>query len=167
MLQVIVLHTQVRTFAKCMLMCESEWHRDEHDLICPSCYSDDTEIVSLSLCRCTANTNQLQITPESDPRSVREAPSIPPDFQTLRDHIPWQDADSDPEEADIEEHITRGSRGSLFASRTIQSGQRVHTTQRINHPSWPNSPQISVNEFQTMVGNMLGPGSFRKLLAYH
>ncbi|KHN97897.1 uncharacterized protein MAM_04286 [Metarhizium album ARSEF 1941] len=72
--------------------CSLEWYRDEQGLICPRCESDITEIVSL----------------ENDPRrmgdsSASTSPSLPP----LR-HAD----DSDPDEADIEEHL--GPQGFRF-----------------------------------------------------
>ncbi|KAL6858467.1 hypothetical protein J3F83DRAFT_360933 [Trichoderma novae-zelandiae] len=82
--------------------CSHEWYRDEHGLPCPSCDSDITEIVS----------------PDNDPRDFgdSETSSTGPhesfpvgifdhddDYdQTRGQH---HDLDSDPDEADIEEHL--------------------------------------------------------------
>ncbi|TQV96609.1 hypothetical protein V2A60_003005 [Cordyceps javanica] len=77
--------------------CAYEWFRDEYGLECPSCESDITEVVSL----------------ENDPRPGREDdsddsddsdidPSHSPEFHR---NLHEDEDDSDPEVADIDEHL--------------------------------------------------------------
>lgn len=123
--------------------CDHEWYQDEHGLVCPNCTGDVTEI----------------ITPESDPRPTHNtspSPPSPPDYNSLRDHNPWPD--SDPEEADIEEHITHGPGGSVFISQTIRSRPRVHTSRRVNRSPRPDTPNEVMRDFQQMLGTLMGPG---------
>ncbi|TVY46505.1 putative RING finger protein [Lachnellula occidentalis] len=128
--------------------CSHEWYQDEHGLACPNCSSEITEIVS----------------PESDPRPGHdEEPEPPPDFRDIQRHNPWQHdaADSDPEEADIEEHVQHGPGGSVFISQTIRSSRppRVAFGTR---PSRRNArpqdgPDPVIADFQNMVNSMMGP----------
>ncbi|KAG6017146.1 hypothetical protein E4U43_002205 [Claviceps pusilla] len=85
--------------------CSHEWFRDDHGLDCPRCESDITEIIS----------------PENDPRDL--APSSTPSSPDLP---PSRHADdSDPDEADIEEHM--GPQGIRFRRSTrSRSDQRHH-----------------------------------------
>ncbi|KAF4635871.1 hypothetical protein G7Y89_g2208 [Cudoniella acicularis] len=97
--------------------CENEWFKDEHEngLVCPECQSEVTEI----------------ITPESDPRPIADEPPPPNrNFRDLHHHNPFggMDDDSDPEEADIEEHITHGPGGSMFFSQTIRTSRPRSTS---------------------------------------
>jgi hypothetical protein len=74
--------------------CSNEWYRDDHGLECPGCSSDITEIVS----------------PENDPRDLgghHSSASTSPEIPPLR-----PGDDSDPGEADIEEHM--GPRGFVY-----------------------------------------------------
>ncbi|KIE01038.1 Zinc finger, RING/FYVE/PHD-type, partial [Metarhizium majus ARSEF 297] len=76
--------------------CSNEWYRDDHGLMCPNCESEVTEIVNS----------------DNDPRqmdnsSASSSPGLPP----LR-HAD----DSDPDEADIEEHM--GPQGFHFRRST-------------------------------------------------
>lgn len=85
--------------------CENEWYRDEHAALeCPRCQGEVTEIIS----------------PENDPRIVEDEPPAfgrgPPVFDN------YHESDSDPEEADIEQHVHRTPTG-FFMHRTIRSGQ--------------------------------------------
>ncbi|KAK0102154.1 hypothetical protein ONS96_006117 [Cadophora gregata f. sp. sojae] len=82
--------------------CEHEWYQDEAGLVCPRCEGEITEIV----------------TPESDPRPERE-------FDYANNSRNPIEIDSDPEEADIEEHVTHGPGGSVLFSRTdnVYGGQ--------------------------------------------
>ncbi|KAI9167223.1 RING finger protein [Paramyrothecium foliicola] len=87
--------------------CSNEWYRDEHGLSCPACASDITEIVS----------------PESDPREIEDvhhasastSPEVPPH--------PYGE-DSDPEEADIEEHL--GPRGFMYRRSVRHDPENDH-----------------------------------------
>ena len=102
-----------------------------------------------------------QVTPESDPRRGPNSPQTPPELRSLHHHNPWAaDSDvSDPEEADIEEHVTHGPGGSIFISQTIRSTGR---------PRGPRSPRRSdrgdpndvMNNFHGLLGNIMG-GEFR------
>ncbi|KAK6221871.1 hypothetical protein QIS74_04743 [Colletotrichum tabaci] len=78
--------------------CSHEWWQDEHGLQCPRCDSEITEIVS----------------PENDPREIEDGPPLH-DSPSRRGRY---DDDSDPEEADIEEHLHRGP-GGFVVHRTI------------------------------------------------
>ncbi|KAL3418396.1 hypothetical protein PVAG01_10112 [Phlyctema vagabunda] len=123
--------------------CSNEWHRDTHGLTCPRCESEITEIIN----------------PETDPRPRRsQSPDSLPDLEELRDHSPWPhpNDDSDPEEADIEEHIRRGPNGGVFISRTYRSPP--------GHDNWgrrargpANDPAHVISDFQNMIGNLMGP----------
>ncbi|GAO15751.1 uncharacterized protein UV8b_00929 [Ustilaginoidea virens] len=84
--------------------CSHEWYRDEYGLICPRCEGDITEIVD----------------PDNDPRvttpsSNSTSPGLPP----LR-HAD----DSDPDEADIEEHM--GPHGFHFRRSTRRGSDQRH-----------------------------------------
>lgn len=131
--------------------CDNEWYRDEHGLSCPRCQSEVTEI----------------ITPDSDPRPASDSrPPTPPGFRSLpslHDHNPWGngDDDSDPEEADIEEHITRGPGGSMLFSRTIRTTSTpwgAYGGRRLRDPMPRDDPDNVMRDFQTMIGNLMGPG---------
>ncbi|KAH0496526.1 hypothetical protein TgHK011_003880 [Trichoderma gracile] len=104
--------------------CSHEWYRDEQGLLCPSCDSDITEIVS----------------PDNDPRDldVSETSSTGPHesypigvgmFDHDDDHHQTRgqhhDMDSDPDEADIEEHL--GPHGFHFRrSVRVRPGDEHH-----------------------------------------
>ncbi|PTB64005.1 hypothetical protein BBK36DRAFT_1171449 [Trichoderma citrinoviride] len=103
--------------------CSHEWYRDEQGLLCPSCDSDITEIVS----------------PDNDPRdfggsetSSTEPPSYPigafdndDDHHQTRGRGQHHDMDSDPDEADIEEHL--GPHGFHFRrSIRVRPGDEHH-----------------------------------------
>ncbi|KAK1466404.1 hypothetical protein CCUS01_01253 [Colletotrichum cuscutae] len=85
--------------------CSHEWWQDEHGLQCPRCESEITEIVS----------------PENDPREIEDGPPLH-DSPRLRRHI--YDDDSDPEEADIEEHLHRGPGGFVVHRAIWDNSQR-------------------------------------------
>jgi len=131
--------------------CDHEWYRDEHGLVCPQCEGEITEI----------------ITPSSDPRPLHEAPlpSNPPAAIHPRlPNNPWgvQD-DSDPEEADIEEHISHGPGGSVHFSRVIRSSGptfSTFTTGRMprNFRQQSNDPDHVMQDFQHMIAGIAGPG---------
>ncbi|KAK2060992.1 hypothetical protein LY76DRAFT_391556 [Colletotrichum caudatum] len=78
--------------------CSHEWWQDEHGLQCPRCESEITEIVS----------------PDNDPREIEDGPPL----HGSSGHRGRYDDDSDPEEADIEEHLHRGP-GGFVVHRTI------------------------------------------------
>ncbi|KAB5540398.1 hypothetical protein GE09DRAFT_255128 [Coniochaeta sp. 2T2.1] len=96
--------TQGREVVYCHA-CQNEWFRDEQPgLECPRCHGDIIEIIS----------------PDSDPRDLNDGPDVnfatrPPGFDNYHDH------DSDPEEADIDEHIHQGPHG-FFMHRTVRPG---------------------------------------------
>ncbi len=104
----------------------------------------------------------IQVSPESDPRPYRDEPPphTPSDFPSLHDHDPWASAGdiSDPEEADIEEHITHGPGGSVMFSRTIRSSNFRGPSRSRRDPLPEDDPDHVLRDFQNMVGNMVGPG---------
>ncbi|KAG5982409.1 hypothetical protein E4U55_001916 [Claviceps digitariae] len=84
--------------------CSNEWFRDDHGLVCPRCESDITEIIS----------------PESDPRNLAPSSrSSSPDLPSSH-HAD----DSDPDEADIEEHM--GAQGVRFRRSTRNRSEQQH-----------------------------------------
>ncbi|KAF7931759.1 uncharacterized protein EAE98_004495 [Botrytis deweyae] len=126
--------------------CENEWYQDEHGLVCPACEGEIIEIVD----------------PNSDPRSgMGNAPENAP-LRDLDNHNPWAD-DSDPEEADIEEHITHGPNGSILISQTIRtSGPGPFEANRIINrrrraAGGDGGDDDTMRDFQSMLGNLLGP----------
>ncbi|KAF5874409.1 putative mitochondrial membrane fission protein [Botrytis fragariae] len=126
--------------------CENEWYQDEHGLVCPACEGEIIEIVD----------------PNSDPRSgMGNSPENTP-LRDLDNHNPWAD-DSDPEEADIEEHITHGPNGSILISQTIRtSGPGPFEANRIINrrrraPGGDGGDDDTMLDFQSMLGNLLGP----------
>ncbi|KAM0177698.1 hypothetical protein ACHAPC_008703 [Botrytis cinerea] len=126
--------------------CENEWYQDEHGLVCPACEGEIIEIVE----------------PSSDPRSgMGNSPDIAP-LRDLDNHNPWAD-DSDPDEADIEEHITHGPNGSILISQTIRtSGPGPFEANRIINrrrraPGGNGGDDDTARDFQSMLGNLLGP----------
>ncbi|KAH7313088.1 hypothetical protein BKA65DRAFT_412168, partial [Rhexocercosporidium sp. MPI-PUGE-AT-0058] len=125
--------------------CEHEWYQDQAGLVCPRCEGEITEIV----------------TPESDPRPEREMnPPPPPDLHPGRwgNHRP--DVDSDPEEADIEEHITHGPGGSVLFSRTVRTStprSAFGNSPRRRGEPHNDDPDYVMRDFQNMIGNLMGP----------
>ena len=85
-----------------------------------------------------------------------------PGLRDLRDHNPWGDSDdSDPEEADIEEHISHGPGGSIFISQTIRSNIRPRASgPRRGSSGGPHAgdPNDVMRDFQSMLGSLMGPG---------
>ncbi|UNI22040.1 RING-type E3 ubiquitin transferase [Purpureocillium takamizusanense] len=81
--------------------CTHEWHRDEHGLECPDCGSDITEIVEA----------------DNDPREVDDDSLNAPSSGLLG--LRHYEDDSDPEEADIEEHL--GPHGFVHR-RSVRAG---------------------------------------------
>ncbi|WYZ46044.1 hypothetical protein EsH8_IX_000269 [Colletotrichum jinshuiense] len=84
--------------------CSHEWWQDEHGLQCPRCESEITEIVS----------------PENDPREIEDGPPL----HDSPGHRGRYDEDSDPEEADIEEHLHRGPSGFVVHRTIWDNSQR-------------------------------------------
>jgi E3 ubiquitin-protein ligase RNF115/126 len=144
--------------------CDHEWYQDEHGLVCPNCDGEITEIVRISrndIISFERMLTSLQITPESDPRPIVEPPPSPPHgFRDLHDHNPWDgDADSDPEEADIEEHITHGPGGSVLFSRTIRTSTPGGPFRnRRRRDPMPDDLDPTMRNFQEMIGSLMGPG---------
>lgn len=101
----------------------------------------------------------LQVTPESDPRpEPRQPGSAAFDGSWGQRHNPVE-IDSDPEEADIEEHVTRGPRGSVVFTRTFRSTAPrpvFRTHPRRGRDLDDNSDPI-MRDFQAMIGNLVGP----------
>lgn len=90
-----------------------------------------------------------------------------PDISPLRDlhhHNPWAD-DSDPEEADIEEHITHGPNGSILISQTIRTGGlgafggAINGGRRRRSPDGDGGEDDTMRDFHSMLGNLLGPNT--------
>lgn len=97
--------------------CAGEWYRDENGLTCPECHGEITEIVcfpTLPLPVQNAN-HYIQIDPANDPRDFDHHSSA----STSPEHHPY---DSDPEEADIDEHAQHG----FVFRRSVRDGP--------NHP---------------------------------
>ncbi|KAL7628937.1 hypothetical protein AAE478_000454 [Parahypoxylon ruwenzoriense] len=118
--------------------CQYEWYRDDRPgtLVCPHCHSDITEIVSL----------------DNDPRTMNDDDSLS-DFEH-RNHIPFHDSDSDPEEADVEEHIFHGH-GGFHGRRAIYRSPDPHGPGNGTRTSPDNREQI-LRRFQEMLGDMGG-----------
>ncbi|RGP76778.1 ring finger [Fusarium longipes] len=79
--------------------CANEWYRDEGGLICPECHGEITEIIDS----------------ENDPRDFdhRSSASTSPEIHHY---------DSDPEEADIDEHTNQG----FVFRRSVRDGSGHH-----------------------------------------
>lgn len=122
-------------------MCSAQWFRDAHGLICPSCEGEITEIISA----------------ESDPRPPPQSqrPSTPPEFTSLRSHYPFHPYgdDSDPEEADIDEHIRHGPDGFSFTRHT-HSASPLHAANDRRRFGIPEDDVVG--NFQSMIANMMG-----------
>ena len=138
--------------------CDNEWFQDTHGLICPRCEGDVTEIVGSSEDYISTHVlTSPQVDPNSDPRPPLQRPSTPPDLDSLRNHNPWGDngQDSDPEEADIEEHVQHGPNGIVF-THTVRRSTPLYGNGRRNNRPETNTPDVMRN-FQTMLGNLMGP----------
>jgi hypothetical protein len=83
--------------------CVAEWYRDENGLTCPECHGEITEIVGFPLLPLDIlNVNRdIHIDPANDPRDFDHHSSA----SASPEHHPY---DSDPEEADIDEHTQQG-----------------------------------------------------------
>ena len=104
-------------------LCQNQWYRDEHEsLHCPSCSDDAVEIVreALSLPRHRATPKGLtvcQINPASDPRPNAGFGLFAPGRFPRPDPF----VDSDPEEEDIDDHITGGPNRGYFSQRAART----------------------------------------------
>ncbi|KAI1163275.1 hypothetical protein F5B18DRAFT_323998 [Nemania serpens] len=130
--------------------CENEWYEDEHsdNLVCPTCRRECTEIV----------------TPESDPRRDSSSSPVDPEpdphflfhHQHRLHHRQQHGSESDPEEANIEEHHFHGP-GGLFGQRTIhRSPEASPYSQRTR--VGPGSSEDIIRRFTEMIGDLGGPG---------
>ncbi|KAF5025482.1 hypothetical protein F66182_2458 [Fusarium sp. NRRL 66182] len=97
--------------------CAGEWYRDEHGLTCPECHGEITEIVCCppKSLRIPNTDHGIQVDPENDPRDLNHHSSA----STSPEHNPY---DSDPEEADIEEHTQHG----FTFRRSVRDGPDHH-----------------------------------------
>jgi len=139
-------------------MCESQWWRDEHGLVCPGCEGEITEIVRCPPWVLKWISNVGQVSAQSDPRPRPRLPT-PPEVSNLRQHYPFHPYadDSDPEEADIDEHIRHTPDGYTF-SRTTHSQTPLREAQdrRRGMPEDENETDV-MGSFQSMIANMMGP----------
>ncbi|KAL0930423.1 uncharacterized protein CTRU02_214498 [Colletotrichum truncatum] len=121
--------------------CSNEWWKDEHGLRCPRCESEIIEIVS----------------PDNDPRLIEDGPSLHETPGPDRHRHPLDD-DSDPDEADIEEHLHRGPSGFVL-HRTIWDNQGPGQSPSSNtrQPPDPGDGDQIIRRFIDMV-NEFGMG---------
>ncbi|OHE91468.1 hypothetical protein CORC01_13240 [Colletotrichum orchidophilum] len=119
--------------------CSHEWWQDEHGLPCPRCDSEITEIVS----------------PENDPREIEDGPPLHDSPGHPRNIY---DDDSDPEEADIEEHLHRGPGGFVIHRTIWDNSQRPGQSPNPNtrQPADANDGDQIIRRFIDMV-NGFGP----------
>lgn len=74
------------------------------------------------------------------------------------DHHPWeQDHDSDPEEADIEEHVSHGPEGSILIRQTIRSSTPRHGGSGNGRRPGDRDAESVMADFQRMLGAFMGP----------
>lgn len=135
-------------------MCNSQWYRDQHGLICPVCEGEITEIVCYPSMIDDGGTDGVKVSAESDPRPRPRMPT-PPEVSNLRQHYPFQPYadDSDPDEADIDEHIRHTPSGYHF-SRTTHSHSPLREAQDRRRAG----PEEDVmGNFQSMIANLMGP----------
>ncbi|KAL2060934.1 hypothetical protein VTL71DRAFT_8986 [Oculimacula yallundae] len=120
--------------------CQHEWYQDESGLECPRCEGAFTEVV----------------TAESDPRP----PPLPDNYPGRYEQA--VDNDSDPEEADISEIVTRGPGGSFIFQRTVTTGPRITTfgnPPRAGHRhDEQGNPDFIMRDFENVIGSLMGPG---------
>ncbi|KAI1341578.1 hypothetical protein F5Y15DRAFT_361087 [Xylariaceae sp. FL0016] len=114
--------------------CENEWYKDEHpdSLTCLECHGDITEIIS----------------PGNDPRSMDGG-----HLHLSRGFRQHPDNDSDPDEEDIEEFVSRGP-GGFFGRRSIHRLPERQDRTRMN----PDNGEDIIRRFTEMLGDMGGPG---------
>ncbi|KAI1074985.1 hypothetical protein F5B20DRAFT_585818 [Whalleya microplaca] len=119
--------------------CEHEWYRSDRSapIDCPRCHNDCTEIIS----------------PDNDPRNLDDSDSLS-DFERRRLRHLHQEFqyDSDPDEADIEEHIHRGPEG-LYARRRVYRSPNSEDRSRTR----PDSSEDIIRRFTEMLGEIGGP----------
>lgn len=149
--------------------CDNEWWKDEHGLICPRCESEATEIVSLSHegpgggvdDDGVANRLDAQVSADNDPRAIEDVPDTPEDPHPLHRHNPWPSLDvPDPEEGDVEDFIehTPSGRTHYFSQRfTTHGTPRGAGGDHGRHAADPNDPANVMRDFQTMIGQFMGP----------
>lgn len=117
--------------------CQHEWYKAEHgdSLDCPNCHGGATEIVD----------------PETDPRpGTRDSL---PDLDHHHPHRrPYTDTDSDPDEADIEEHFARGPPG-FFGRRTIFRSPERQNAQNATRAA-PDDGEAIIRRFTEMLGDI-------------
>lgn len=102
-----------------------------------------------------------QVSPDTDPRLQAHSP-----LERAHSHglspDPWRHANSDPEEADIEEHVSHGPNGSMFVrtSRSSTPRNRAGGSRARGGPVGADPGQEEIlRNFQSMLGNLLGPGA--------
>ena len=150
--------------------CDNEWWKDERGLICPRCESEATEIVSPYCERhCSgpdddrvANRFDIQVSADNDPRAIVDVSDTPGDLHPLHRHNPWPNIDApDPEEGDVEDFIehTPSGRTHYFSQRFTTHGNSGgvggdHGQRGVD----PNDPANVMRDFQTMIGQFMGPG---------
>lgn len=124
--------------------CAHEWYLDENELICPQCDSGVTEIVTLG---------------EDDPRFISPSTSQPQSSSSPTNQGPWIQDASDPDEPDIEEHISRGPNGSLLFSRTVRTSNshRQNEAHSDRRGATEVDTDIVLAEFRSMISNLIGP----------
>ncbi|KAI5926742.1 hypothetical protein F4810DRAFT_484091 [Camillea tinctor] len=127
--------------------CEREWYRDEHpderpgSMACPHCHSEIVEIVD----------------PNNDPRDMND-----PGFlfglghQRPRYRMRFDDSDSDPEEADIDDFRTQQGPRGFFSRQSINRSPEGLGRGHRGLASPANSEDI-IRRFTEMVGDMGGP----------
>ncbi|KAL2760331.1 hypothetical protein ACRALDRAFT_1053905 [Sodiomyces alcalophilus JCM 7366] len=126
--------------------CENEWFRDVAGLVCPRCDSDVTEIID----------------PENDPREFHDGRSLSSGDGMIPHLRRAADTDSDPEEADIEEHVHHGPPG-FHVHRTTWNhdgrGGDTHgrTPGERNQPPDPSDTDQIMHRFFDML-NTFGAG---------
>ncbi|KAI1497316.1 hypothetical protein F5X99DRAFT_413190 [Biscogniauxia marginata] len=121
--------------------CSHEWYKDERpgSLTCPVCDGDITEIVSL----------------DNDPRSMNDDPIFGFEHQQPNRRMRFPDSDSDPDEADIEEHTHQGP-GGFFGRRAVYRSPDGAGPGRRGRAN-PNNGEDIIRRFTEMLGGMGGP----------
>jgi hypothetical protein len=137
--------------------CRNEWYRDDGaGLQCPLCDSEATEIVRLTDSlygnRHTLTTFFTQVSPDEDPRDILPEPAN----ANSRSWFSGPGYDSDPDEEDIEEHLTRDPNGFLFR-QNIDRNRRPGSEPPIgDRPPQANDGDFILNRFRDMLTNDFG-----------
>jgi len=122
--------------------CENEWYQDDDGLVCPRCDGEATEI----------------ITPENDPRELDDTPDFPQDFHHIHNHDPWRTGDvPDPDESDLEEHITQNHLGGPVVIRHFSRTFPAPGGMGRRSPNPHTDPSDIMRDFHQMIGTMMGP----------